>query len=180
MSDLVAEIINMVDGKSDLRIDDAVATGANTVTVGSSTVAVTLPAIIPVAAGDFCQVLTQGPNRVILGPVSTGWTTITLADANWTVTRPLQWRLEGNRVWLRGALQRITSQLAVGTGVFFSTTNPPMPTQINEYPMYSYTTQFEVNGGWVVNPAGFLATSTVDVVAVGHSVYFDHISWAVN
>jgi hypothetical protein len=70
VSDLIAQILERLDRlerKPDLA--DAVATGDNTVTVGNSTVPVALPAIISVASGDFCQVLTvRGGNRVILGP----------------------------------------------------------------------------------------------------------------
>ena len=56
--------------KSDLRTDDAIAVGFNTVLVGASLVPVTLPALVPVVTGEPCQVLTQGPNRYILGPIN--------------------------------------------------------------------------------------------------------------
>lgn len=69
MSDLIAEIQRSVGRKSELRLLDAIATGANTVQVGGSTVSVTLPAIVPVVSGDFCQVLRDGANSVIVGPV---------------------------------------------------------------------------------------------------------------
>lgn len=122
MSDLIAELMALVDGKSDLRIDDAVATGNNTVTVGSSTVAVVLPAIISVGAGQFCQVLTQGPNRVILGPVggSGGTYTPTLTNvAIGTGGTPLNtatWRYAEGILTVQGEVQLGTAGMSV-TGV---------------------------------------------------------------
>ena len=55
-----------------------VATGLNTVKIAGSDVAVTLPALNPVAAGDYVAVLTQGADRLILGAVdNAGWTSWT-------------------------------------------------------------------------------------------------------
>lgn len=45
------------------------ATGPNTVKVGASNVAVTLPALSPVVAGDYCAILSTGADRLILGAV---------------------------------------------------------------------------------------------------------------
>ena len=67
---LVAELL---EGQSPtLRILYGVATGANTVLVAGSTVAVVLPALSPVANGDFVAVLATGADRLILGRVGGG------------------------------------------------------------------------------------------------------------
>ena len=55
-----------------LRILYGVATGANTVLVAGSTVAVVLPALSPVVNGDYVAVLATGADRLILGKVGGG------------------------------------------------------------------------------------------------------------
>ena len=45
------------------------ATAVNTVALEGAATAVELPALTPVAAGDYCAVLQQGADRLILGPV---------------------------------------------------------------------------------------------------------------
>jgi hypothetical protein len=45
------------------------ATAANTVMIAGSTVAVELPALMPVATGDYCAVLVAGADKIILGAV---------------------------------------------------------------------------------------------------------------
>jgi len=56
------------------------ATGTNTVTIAGSTVAVTLPALTAVVAGDYVAVLASGADRIILGPVGKGWCCIGSGD----------------------------------------------------------------------------------------------------
>lgn len=57
------------------------ATADNTVTVAGSTVAVTLPALVPVHDGDYVAILVAGADRLILGPVANAWTPF---DPSWT------------------------------------------------------------------------------------------------
>ena len=64
---LVQELLE--DRAPTLRILYGVATGANTVLVAGSTVAVVLPALSPVANGDYVAVLATGADRLILGCV---------------------------------------------------------------------------------------------------------------
>jgi hypothetical protein len=45
------------------------ATAMNTVALEGAATAVELPALTPVASGDYCAVLQQGADRLILGPV---------------------------------------------------------------------------------------------------------------
>ena len=64
---LVAELLE--EKSPTLRILYGVATGANTVLVAGSTVAVVLPALSPVVSGDYVAVLATGADRLILGRV---------------------------------------------------------------------------------------------------------------
>ena len=51
------------------RIVYGEATAVNTVALEGAATAVVLPALTPVVAGDYCAVLQQGADRLILGPV---------------------------------------------------------------------------------------------------------------
>lgn len=56
-----------------VRLVYGVATAANTVAVRGADTAIELPAIIPVASGDYCAVLESGADRLIVGPVGRGY-----------------------------------------------------------------------------------------------------------
>ena len=85
---LVQELLE--DQPPPLRILYGVATGANTVLVAGSTVAVVLPALSPVVDGDYVAVLATGADRLILGRVGggawTSWTPVVTQGVNVTVT----------------------------------------------------------------------------------------------
>lgn len=110
------------------------------------------------------------------------WQTITTFDANWNATN-FQWRAEGNRVWLRGRLERTTSTLTAG-GIIFafagtSAGNPHGPANIAEFACYRFTGVHETLGGLVagVDGVGTFQISGVTTVDVGDFLYFDHVSW---
>lgn len=73
MNDLANVLL--ADTDHPVRLVYGVATAANTVAVRGSSVAVALPAITPVASGDYCAVLESGADRVIVGPVGVTATT---------------------------------------------------------------------------------------------------------
>jgi hypothetical protein len=61
------------------------ATAVNTVALEGAATAAELPALTPVLAGDYCAVLQQGADRLILGPVGAGgslgpWTNLSLGS----------------------------------------------------------------------------------------------------
>ena len=64
---LVQELI--ADRPPTLRILYGVATGANTVLVAGSTVAVVLPTLSNVTVGQYVAILASGADRLILGVV---------------------------------------------------------------------------------------------------------------
>lgn len=183
MTDLIAEIQKAVDRKSDLFLHDAVATGNNTVTVGQSTVAVTLPAIIPVVSGDFCQVLEQGLNRVIIGPVGTAWATVTLGSANWTLNRTPEWRRNSGRIELRGYVTKTTAAFAPGSTLFtLGGSNPPDPGATYTIGGEATVAALTPDGGrlqWQVDSGAgtFRTASVTHQLAVGDSLSLDGIWW---
>lgn len=84
------------------RLLYGVATGANTVAVMGADTAVTLPAVVPVATDDYCLILEQGADRIIIGPIGGtigggveiergaanswvgGWTNLSSAEGDYT------------------------------------------------------------------------------------------------
>lgn len=111
------------------------------------------------------------------------WQSITLADANWDSVRTLEWRREGGRVFLRGRARRITSNLSPGNAMFgwgsSWSGNPPEPSAVAEFPLFSLVSAHDVTGGWVADPATSFQTSGVSTVAIGTYVYLDDIDYPI-
>jgi hypothetical protein len=74
----------LADRQPGVQLLYGVATGTNTVKVAGSTVAVTLPALESVFAGDYVAILAAGADRLIVGKV--GASTYTDADTRVQVT----------------------------------------------------------------------------------------------
>lgn len=96
------------------RIVYGEATGTNTVALEGAATAVVLPALSPVASGDYCAVLVQGADRLILGAMATPWTAPTLLNS-WTNYgagfQACQYRRVGDVVQIRGLIQSGTSTI---------------------------------------------------------------------
>lgn len=117
---------------------------------------------------------------------SSGWQTITLASPNWTQVRTPEWRLNGGRIELRGAVTRTTSTFPPTSNILLlgSSGNPPAPSQL-----YSVGAQATIVAStpdsqfmtWVVDTAvpSLRSGSTTFTVAVGDGVSLDGIWWPV-
>jgi hypothetical protein len=114
---------------------------------------------------------------------SVRWRTITLASPNWTQVRTPEWRLNGGRIELRGALTRTTSTFPPTSNVFLlDSGNPPTPSQVYAVggpgtivastPDSQYMT-------WVVDTGlpSFRSGSATFTLAVGDAVSLDGIWW---
>ena len=149
---LVQELLE--DQPPTLRILYGVATGANTVLVAGSTVAVVLPALSPVVSGDYVAVLATGADRLILGPVAdTAWTAVTFTNS-WVNLgpQPAQYRKIGDIVYVRGQISGgATSSSAFTLPAGF---RPPLTLDL---PLIAFS------GGPVVALAGVGATGAFAV-----------------
>ena len=113
---LVAELLE--EKSPTLRILYGVATGANTVLVAGSTVAVVLPALSPVVNGDYVAVLATGADRLILGPVAdTAWTDVTFTNSwvNAGTYGAVRYRKVGDDVQVRGRMINGTNNTSAFT-----------------------------------------------------------------
>lgn len=68
MTDLARTILAMRAGGASIVYGEA--TDINTVSIEGAATAVALPALTPVVTGDYCAVLQQGADRLILGAVN--------------------------------------------------------------------------------------------------------------
>ena len=68
MRDLARTILELQ--KPGVALVYGVATGPNTISLAGADTPVTLPAIVAVDVGDYCAVLAQGADRLILGPIT--------------------------------------------------------------------------------------------------------------
>lgn len=90
----------LADRQPGVQLLYGVATGLNTVEIAGSTVAVELPAMEPVVAGDYVAVLAAGADRLILGKVGDeliqrGRATVTLDSGGLgTITFPVAFASE--------------------------------------------------------------------------------------
>lgn len=72
MNDLARVLLDQIADTAGARIVYGVATDTNTVALAGAATAVELPAISPVRSGDYCAVLVQGADRLIVGSVGGG------------------------------------------------------------------------------------------------------------
>lgn len=111
---------------------------------------------------------------------ATDWATVSLGSANWTTVRTVEWRYEGSRVWLSGAVTRITSAFPANSNLFGlgSGGNPPAGSQLYVQPMDRGGT---INGDWVIDSgtSNFRSSTTAPTVAIGDTITLDHVSWSV-
>jgi hypothetical protein len=70
VNDLARTILALTERSSTLTLVYGVATGTNTVALEGAASPVTLPALNTVTVGDYCAVLAQGADRLILGAVT--------------------------------------------------------------------------------------------------------------
>lgn len=137
MARQVAKMLDDARTSGGTRLVYGDATGPNTVVVQGSgpTAAIVLPALVPVVAGQHCAVLENGPTRLILGPITSGWQTLTLEPdwEQWSSSwYPPSYRIVNGEVELSGLLRRINSDVtadadvanlpAIGTPVRTATT----------------------------------------------------------
>lgn len=114
--------------------------------------------------------------------VASTWTSLSLLSPNWTQTRTPQYRFNGARVELRGALARISTTYTTGTALF------NLPSAITPSQHYTDTATSSIASltpdryaySWIARSTGtFESLATGPDVAPGDSVDLDGISWPI-
>lgn len=85
--DVARTLLELAAATKGARVVYAVATAPNTVRLEGATTAVELPALSGVISGDYCAVLVQGADRIILGAVGAGAPILDVRDERGSATR---------------------------------------------------------------------------------------------
>ena len=185
MSRIARKVLELSD-RPNTRLLYGVAATATTVYIDGSTTAVTVTTLddVAMATDDYVALLADGADYLVIGVVGTSaWATFSMNSANWTLTRPPEWRRVGDMIQLRGAVVRINSSFGVGsTFATLATSSIPSPhqTHVMSAAVILASASPAASSQMMVVTSTIIRNSTSGtLIAIGDTVYFDQIAYSV-